>query len=177
VSAADSRPVVSEVSIMELVSPPEATLQDLYVGLRTAAGEGRRRVEGGGAGPRGFAQREMADRLDVPMSQVRRAIGDLQNLADQIDFGQRPGNGDEWVRRLGRAPAADLVSRLGANSAIRAQLSATQRTRHRSREPNGTPASGLQSRLHRFDSGRRLSHSAETPAYRRKRVPDVSRTR
>ncbi len=40
----------------------------------------------------GFPRQETPDRLGVPMSEVRRAIADLQDVADHIDLGERPGD-------------------------------------------------------------------------------------
>jgi hypothetical protein len=37
-------------------------------------------------------RQQTADRLEVPISQVRRAIADPQDVAHQIDLGQRPGD-------------------------------------------------------------------------------------
>jgi hypothetical protein len=41
-----------------------------------------------------FPRQQTADRLEVPISQVRRAIADLQDVAEQIDLGERPGDGE-----------------------------------------------------------------------------------
>lgn len=40
----------------------------------------------------GIARSEMAVRLDATPREVRRAIDDLQAIADQIEVGDRPGD-------------------------------------------------------------------------------------